>query len=1152
MRHWNNRLAALLAAVLLWGMALPLALAQEGDALSIRTAEELVDLAQSCTLDSWSRGKTVRLEADIDLAGQAFTSIPTFGGLFDGQGHTISGLSLIGSGNVQGLFRYLQAGGVVENLKVEGRVAPTDFRDTIGGIVGDNRGKILNCTFRGTVAGKTGVGGLVGCNRAEGEIINSTFFGTASGSLYVGGIVGQNLGSVVRCTNQGSVNTTQTEEASDPQALLQEESVTDAAADLSGGTDVGGIAGFSSGILQSCRNQGLVGYPHVGYNVGGIAGRQNGCLDGCTNLGTVQGRKDVGGIVGQLEPQVTLLYNKSFLERLGQELDVLQGQMDTLINHAAGASDDLSAQMGELSRRTSSTQQAVQGLTDALTGWADEGIGEINDLSARISRTLDQISPIVGEVGSQLTALEQVVDEMSGVLEQGSDLGQLGGDAADRLKAALEDGASAASQLNQAQQRVQAALKSLEGGLGDEIAISRALGQLSDGLSQMGDALTRLDTASAQVRAALEALWAGQSDPEALQQLLSAVEEMGSAAQGAGAALKQMGAALSALAQGVISGNPAQALRQGLEQLRAACADVGACMDALETGAGHMADAMSYLQEAGQLLDSTLSGLGEAGRGLADVISGLSGSVRQLHGVIQALADEPAITVPSLDAAVAQQRDVLNDTFSSLIEGADTLNTLMNTSADTLLADLQAINNQFGVITNLVREEGKRAQEQQAGDRFEDVSGQKSAQEQSTGRVSACRNEGTVEGDLDVAGIAGAIGIDLEFDPEDDLKQQGDRSLDVWIQASAVAYQCVNVGAVTAKKDNAGGIAGRMDLGAIDSCENNAPVSSTDGSYVGGVAGSSRGRIQGCWSKGALSGSHYIGGIAGQGDTLTDCRAAVEIDRGEGYLGAIAGTVNEGGMAQGNLFASGSLAGIDGISYQGQAEPVEFAALCTLPGVPEQFDQLTLTFVADGQTLDTVEIPYGGALETLPSIPAKEGCSAAWPDLDYGHITVSQRVEAVYTPYVSALSDGGTLPQILVDGSFSTQARMTQDSREEGWTDENGGAHSGTVWTVTVTDPNLEDAAYTVHYRLPEGTKGWQLWVEEDGVWTRRDASVDGSYLIFPGSGTSTTFCVLSQPFPIWLAVAGGVVLAAGLGVVYIRKGKKTHPRRPQASGHPH
>ena len=86
-------LAGLLALVLLLAPALPAALAAEESAkVHIRTAEDWERLAHSCVLDTWSQGKTVVLENDLDLSGGSV--IPTFGGVFDGGGHTISGLAL--------------------------------------------------------------------------------------------------------------------------------------------------------------------------------------------------------------------------------------------------------------------------------------------------------------------------------------------------------------------------------------------------------------------------------------------------------------------------------------------------------------------------------------------------------------------------------------------------------------------------------------------------------------------------------------------------------------------------------------------------------------------------------------------------------------------------------------------------------------------------------------------------------------------------------------------------------------------------------------------------------------------------------------------------------------------------------------------------
>ena len=85
-------------------------------------------MAKDCALDAWSRDKTVVLTAGLDLTGADFTPIPTFGGVFDGQGHAISGLSLTASGSTVGLFRYVQPGAAVRNLTVKGTVAPEDRR----------------------------------------------------------------------------------------------------------------------------------------------------------------------------------------------------------------------------------------------------------------------------------------------------------------------------------------------------------------------------------------------------------------------------------------------------------------------------------------------------------------------------------------------------------------------------------------------------------------------------------------------------------------------------------------------------------------------------------------------------------------------------------------------------------------------------------------------------------------------------------------------------------------------------------------------------------------------------------------------------------------------------------------------------------------
>ena len=105
-------LAGALALVLLAALALPV-WAEDAEAETVETKEtvhivtvqDLLQLAQDCALDSWSVNRTVVLDADLDLVGQDFNGIPVFNGSFDGQNHTISGLSLVSDGSVVGFFR---------------------------------------------------------------------------------------------------------------------------------------------------------------------------------------------------------------------------------------------------------------------------------------------------------------------------------------------------------------------------------------------------------------------------------------------------------------------------------------------------------------------------------------------------------------------------------------------------------------------------------------------------------------------------------------------------------------------------------------------------------------------------------------------------------------------------------------------------------------------------------------------------------------------------------------------------------------------------------------------------------------------------------------------------------------------------------------
>ena len=1142
MKRIHNRLAILLIFALLLSLAAPVGAA--GSRITIRTPEDLVELSRRCSLDSWSRGKTVVLSADLDLSDVEFSSIPTFGGTFDGQGYTISGLTITGSGNVRGLFRYLQSGGVVQNVSLEVTIEPTDLQDSLGGLVGNNRGSVRNCTVTGSIQGETNIGGIIGVNESSGKIINSTFSGSVTGEHYVGGIAGQNLGSILQCVNQGKINTVAVEGEADLEDL--DSRPLNSTENLPACTDIGGITGFSTGVLQSCKNTGPVGHEHVGYNVGGIAGRQSGYLNGCTNQGVILGRKDVGGIAGQLEPEIFLRYGEDLLNQLWSELGTLGDQVDHLLSDLNSTNTSTTAQLQTLSSHAGTAQDAAGELMDAAKDWANGNLSTVNDLSARISWSLQQLEPILETLRPLPEELTDAVDALEEGLDQAEQAGDLASDAGQSLRTALQEALRAADHMNEGLEHIRASQDALKSALGDPNEIKLALEQMAKGIGQLGDGTVAFSEAMEHLRDG----WAALPDVSSVDAFLQAFEDLSTAGTSTANGLKNIQKAFTRLKDTITAnGDPTEALKTALQELEKAAASFQSGADQLQTAGKHLLSALDTLEDAGIYLDGVVDAFRDAGNAFNKAFSRLGEGADAFHEMVKTLAEEPSIQFTPIGSDMTARGDALDAALSDLLGSADDLSDLLSQSSDTILGDLSAVSQQLQSITDLLRQETSLKKSGE-GDRIEDISDQVDGRSQRTGCLSDARNEGVVKGDVNVAGIAGSMAIEYDFDPEDDLVEVGDRSLDVRYQTKAVVLSCINLGEVTGKKDDAGGIVGRMDLGQVSHCENYGSVSSADGSYVGGIAGASWGSIRDSWARCTLSGDHYVGGIAGYGSTLKNCHTLITLQEGSAYVGTVAGSVDPEGTVTGNTFTQEALGAIDGISYAGQAEPVTFGALCAA-GAPETFAQLELTFRADGKEVAVVPFQYGKGIARLPEIPAKKGYSAAWPDLDYSHLTASQTLEAIYTPYTSSLTDGGDLPDILVDGSFSAQAKVSHTTKETAWTDSKGESHQGTAYTVTVKDPVLDAVSYTVHCRLPEANGRYAVWVQTGENWQRQDSEKDGSYLLFPSTEETITFCLVEEGNPLVKYLLTFTVLAAGLFILFWRRRmqkKKEHAQQPPAS----
>ena len=259
--------------------------------VDIETVDDLLALAKAT--DAETLGKNYRLKADLNLKDTPFNGIGSAGqpftGMFDGQGHTISHVTVNApEGENAGFFNVIK-GATIRDLKLVD--VEITGKTNVGGLVGsaqvqldssDLSKNVANliggCSVSGTVTGTKNVGGLVGLN--EGKTDPQTLFSIASavdkcaasvtvnGKEKTGGLVGKNGGTITKSSSGGTVK---------------------------GDTTTGGLVGDSSGdIYDSHTSCTVAGRSHTG----GFVGFSDGAVKNCYSIGGVSGTDYTGGFAG--------------------------------------------------------------------------------------------------------------------------------------------------------------------------------------------------------------------------------------------------------------------------------------------------------------------------------------------------------------------------------------------------------------------------------------------------------------------------------------------------------------------------------------------------------------------------------------------------------------------------------------------------------------------------------------------------------------------------------------------------------------------------------------------------------------------------------------------------------------------------------------
>ncbi len=204
------------------------------------------------------------------------------------------------AGYRMGLFGTVGDMAVIRNLTLED--VDVTGEEEVGGLAGISLGAIDMVDVTGDVTGSTiDVGGLVGF-LLRGSLIDSTFDGTVSGTAsHMGGLVGANTGATIR---------------------YSEAAGTVSASGSSSG-HVGGLAGSNTGTIAASYSTSMVN-ANDAYWVGGLVGtnggpyaKGSGRIIACYANNAVNGKGDVGGLVGENYASISTSYSAGAVHKHG-------------------------------------------------------------------------------------------------------------------------------------------------------------------------------------------------------------------------------------------------------------------------------------------------------------------------------------------------------------------------------------------------------------------------------------------------------------------------------------------------------------------------------------------------------------------------------------------------------------------------------------------------------------------------------------------------------------------------------------------------------------------------------------------------------------------------------------------------------------------
>lgn len=1159
----NKVIATVLVTIIticIFAADMPLILAQ-GNAITISNKEDWIQFSKNCTLDTWSEGKTVSLSCDIDMEGEEFLPVPIFGGTFDGNGYTISGINFSKDGSYIGLFRYVQPNAKITNLNVKADFMPGGSKSFVGGIVGENSGIIEQCSFEGNINGENVIGGIAGMNTNNGRIISCVSLGNISGENFTGGIAGKNEGFLIDCTNGAAINTTYEEKENklenmdtDIGSVMEnngEEREENEEESILGHSDTGGITGYTSGVVQGCINNGSIGYQHIGYNVGGIAGRQSGYMLGCENHGLIQGRKDVGGIIGQAEPYILLNTSERTMKDIKTEIDKLHNTISSFINDTDAFGNEIDQNLIRITQYSKKAQDNMKVLMDKGIDFVDDNISEINVQAAILSNTINKCIPVFEDIensGKELSeSLEQVVAVLDNIEVYAPDLIN----EINEISAAIYDISTAQKSFEKAAARANRAFADLEQAIefDNSSEVKNAVSELSDAIK--------------------DSIEAKRSTQTALENIQSVIEEKPESFESIGIGAKEIADSIKSIKENLeVSISSLQTIIESMDTIvlntEIDFSEFKSAAQKMESAVGYLGDALytitsniqdlstavedasykidDYTNDISERINSTKSELADSIAVLSYAVDDMKAAIIELKNIASYLSNEEKPEFVRLGNDFANASEAVFNSISDLSGGIDEFRNTISDNKEESSKKLTEISEQIDYIMNLMIGEIDEIQDEgNNSEIFLDVSDE-NIENTKQGKIAECLNYGSVDADRNTGGIAGAMAIEYTSDPEDEIEKPD--TLHFTYQTKAILQDCINSGKITGKKDCSGGVVGLAELGTVYECENYGDVESSNGDYVGGVAGRSESTIRKSYAKNNVSGQRYVGGIAGKAKKITASYTIVNIQSDEN-AGAICGYIDTIENMSQNYFIDNGIGAVDGISYTGKAEPISFDIIAQHSQIPKKFISFTVTFLADDNVVEIQEIEYGYETSRIkyPDIPPKDGYYGVWEKPDQKNINGNLEIICSYNPYITTLAsneknDNGKLSLALAEGKFTDKAQLhITESVHQVPEFVNGEAK---VYDIVLSNTDIQQDDSVTLRILNEDKDKISAWYLNGSEWKEVNTNERGKYVTLQTTGTSQTICLQYEDsdrgYFVWIII---VFAVGGIVLFFILKRKK-------------